>query len=204
MRLQKRWLAGFAVTVALGSWSSGPALAQSRYWNSGQTLTVEPKMNLIPNTDVYYQRRAPGYDFYRYANRWYVVDAGSWFSSASWRGPFASIELADLPDELTAIPGTYRKYWDPDAKPSWASRKTFTKKPRMMAITPRGVTYAHQLTEIDLYRYRSGWYLIDAGVWYRSDSWKGPFMATEADSVPSAVRSVPTTYRRHWVVPTAG
>jgi hypothetical protein len=204
MRIEIRWFVGFVLAVSLAAGASNPALTQSQLWNAGQTLTVEPKMNLVPNTDVYYQRRAPGYDFYRYANRWYVVDGGSWYGADSWRGPFTMIQLADLPEGLMEVPGAYRKHWDAEAPQAWASQRTFAKKPKMTSITKNGVSYASQYSDFDLYRYRSGWYLMDDGICYRSDSWKGPFMSTPADLVPKALRSVPTAYRRHWGVPTSG
>jgi hypothetical protein len=204
MDLQKRWFTGFALAAALALWSGVSSTAEPESWNSGQTLTVEPKMNIIPNTDIYYQRRAPGYDFYRYANRWYVVDSGLWYGADSWRGPFARLEIADLPEDLTVLPEAYRKHWDAEVRQAWASQRTITKKPKMTAITDSNVTYASQYSDFDLYRYRGSWYLMDDGIWYRSDSWKGPFMSTRADLVPKAVRNVPTTYRRHWTIPTSG
>jgi hypothetical protein len=202
MQLQNRWFAGLVLAATVAGWSGGTAADQ--LWNSGQTLTVEPKMNFVPNTDVYYQRRAPGYDLYRYANRWYLVQGGDWHVADTWRGPFAVVDAANLPEAFTEVPQAYRQHWGDAHVESWASRRTFTKKPKMTAIAKSGVSYASQHSDFDLYRHKSSWYLIDDGVWYRSDSWKGPFMAVRANLVPRAVLNIPMSYRRHWQVPAAG
>ena len=201
MMRKNRWFAGLILAAVVAGSGSVSHAAGPGYWNSGKTFSVEPKMNFIPNTDVYYQRRAPGYDFYRYANRWYLVQEGNWYEAGTWRGPFAVIDVAAVPEELTGIPMTYRKHWGGEPQESWASERTFTKKPKMTAIDATRVSYGRQFTDFDLYRYRSAWYLVENGIWFRSDSWKGPFMSTPPDSVPSTVRSVPSRYRRHWEAP---
>jgi hypothetical protein len=193
---QGLWALALAAVLALGT---GNSAAQSvRYWNQGKRITAEPKMHVIPNTDVYYQRRAPGYDLYRYADRWYLVDDGEWFEGTTWRGPFHAADIANLPEQVTILPEKYRTYWEPGSKTTWASSRKFTEKPDMRAITRSGVSYATRLSDADLYRYRSEWYLVEDGQWYQSDSWKGPFLRIADDGVPLAVRNVPAPYRRHW------
>ena len=66
------------------------------------------------------------------------------------------------------------------------------------------VSYSHKAGNgnIDLYRFRSTWYLVDDGEWYRCDSWRGPFLSISASSVPREVLRVPSRYRRHWAEPT--
>jgi hypothetical protein len=211
MNPKSRWLVGLALAAALaGTSASYVTAAEVQYWASGQTITVEPKMNFIPNTDVYYQRRAPGYDLYRYANRWYLVDEGNWYRADTWRGPFRLIEFSEAPEAVTTIPETFQGHWvaghprdrGRDASEgSWASERIITKKPKMSRITSGGVTYASRIADFDLYRYRGTWYLMEDGVWYSSTSWKGPFMSLRAKSVPSEVTNVPSAYRRHWTAP---
>ena len=203
MNRLNRWFAGTVLALALVGSGSQAAAADAQYWNAGQTLTVEPKMNFIPNTDVYYQRRAPGYDLYRHANRWYLVQEGNWHEARTWRGPFTLIDVANVPEGMIDIPETYRKHWDSGVQDYWASRRTFATKPKMTKITDKGVSYARQYSDFDLYRYKSAWYLMDDGVWYRSDSWKGPFLSTRTSYIPRVVLAVPDAYRRHWVVPAA-
>jgi hypothetical protein len=157
-------------------------------------------MHVIPNTDVTYQRRAPGYDLYRYADRWYLVDDGDWFESEIWRGPYQATNLEILPEQVTLIPEDYRKYWVRGSSGTWASTRQFTEKPTMTPITRSGVSYATHLLDADLYRYRSTWYLVENGQWYESDSWKGPFLSILDTQVPLALQNLPKVYRRHWAV----
>jgi hypothetical protein len=194
-----RWIPGAVLAAALTFGAGGVAAQPVRYWNQGQRIAVEPKMHVIPNTDVYYQRRAPGYDLYRYADRWYLVDDGDWFQSDGWRGPYVMVaDLETLPEPVTSIPEDYGKYWKRGSKTTWASARTFREKPEMRDVTRSGVSRAYLVLDVDLYRYRSEWYLVENGQWYHSDSWKGPFLAILADRVPLAVRNVPKAYRRHW------
>ena len=45
---------------------------------------------------------------------------------------------------------------------------------------------------------RGTWYLVDDGMWYRGESWRGPFTSVSARAVPREILTVPTQYRRHW------
>ena len=201
------WILAFALTLAVTS----HAAAQG-YWNDGQTFTSKPKMNYIPNTDVYYQRKASGYDLYRYANTWYLVSDGAWYRAKSWRGPFSSMDPADAPEEVTSIPANYRHFWAAEAPVkeerglppgSMAWSGTFSRKPTMHNITADGVSYTRRAGNgnLDLYRFRGTWYLVDDGMWYRADSWRGPFTSVSARAVPREILTVPTQYRRHWATP---
>ena len=201
MRRNERWISGLGLAAALTVFAFIADAEPVRYWNQGKRITVEPKMHVIPNTDVTYQRRAPGYDLYRYADRWYLVDDGEWFESASWRGPFIALNVETLPEQVQFIPEDYRRYWERGSKTSWASSRTFSKKPEMRAITRSGISYATGVEDVDLYRYRSEWYLVEGGQWYHSDSWKGPFLAILFDRVPLAVQNVPSPYRKQWKPP---
>ena len=198
MRRGIRWLAGLVVPVAFATVSHGIAAEPVRFWNRGTQITTEPKMYVIPNTDVTYQRRAPGYDLYRYADRWYLVDDGEWFTSERWTGPYVTFDVETLPEQVQFIPEEYRKFWERGSKQSWASPIKLEQKPEMKSIRGTGVSVGEDLTGYDLYRYRSEWYLMEDGQWFHSDSWKGPFMAVPASEVPSAVRNVPVMYRRYW------
>jgi len=86
MKRATRWLALAALALALTSIPVRDASAQTRYWRAGFTFNAEPRMNFIPNTSIYYDRRASGYDMYRYGNRYYLVDQGSWYWANDWRG----------------------------------------------------------------------------------------------------------------------
>ena len=203
--VRTRWLATAALALALTWIPVRGADAQTRYWRSGFVFSVEPRLNFIPNTSIYYDRRASGYDLYRYGNRWYLVDQGNWYFSNDWRGPFVSVDYTSLPDEFVTLPDSYRRYWDSPTgvitldAPEGAivSARHFTRKPKMFTVG-RGVTYARNADDFDLYRFRSTYYLVEDGIWYRSDSWRGPFFSIRASKAPREVLSVSTAYRRHW------
>jgi hypothetical protein len=52
--------------------------------------------------------------------------------------------------------------------------------------------------DYDLYRYGDYWYYVDDGYWYRSSSWRGPFVEIRVSAVPRTLISVPVRYRHHW------
>jgi len=209
MRLKTSILAAWVLAVALAGALTGPAGAEE-LWNGGRTFTSKPKMNYIPNTDVYYERKASGYDRYRYANTWYVVDDGSWYRASSWQGPYELIDPNEVPDEVANIPEGFRRYWEvsapveesrdvPEAGYAWPG--SFSRKPSMHNITSSGVSYAKRSRDYDLYRFRGSWFLVVEGMWYRADSWRGPFLSVSAGNVPREVLRVPTGYRKHWMAP---
>jgi len=205
MKRATRWLALAALALALTSIPVRDASAQTRYWRAGFTFNAEPRMNFIPNTSIYYDRRASGYDMYRYGNRYYLVDQGSWYWANDWRGPFVSLSYDRLPDEFNTLPNSYRRYWNTSGglvtidvpEGASVSPRSFDHKPKMYNIG-RGVTYARNTNDFDLYRFRSTWFLVENGVWYKSDSWRGPFFSTRADRLPREVLSVSAPYRTHW------
>jgi hypothetical protein len=201
-----RWISGLLLVAALTWIPAASAEAQSRYWRSGFVFSYEPRMNFVPNTSVYYDRRASGYDMYRYGNRWYLVDQGSWYTANDWRGPFISVSFDALPDEVATLPDSYRHYWNSSdgvirtdiPEGSWVSPRNFVRKPKMYNVG-RGVQYARNSDDFDLYRFRSTWFLVEDGHWFQSDSWRGPFFSIRASRAPHEVLTVSTAYRRHWM-----
>lgn len=198
------WLLALALAGAAGQ-ASAQAL-----WNNGETFEHKPKMNYIPNTDVYYERKASGFDRYRYANTWYIVENGDWYRSYSWQGPYVMIDPSDVPEEIMVVPASYRRFWRaaapietdrdlPEGAYAWPG--SFSRKPSMHNISASGVSYSHRARDYDLYRFRSTWYVVDDGAWYRADSWRGPFLSIPAAAVPREVLRVPSRYRRHWITP---
>jgi len=229
MRPRTSMLAAWLLAMALMGGMAGHAAAQET-WNNGFVFQSKPKMNYIPNTDVYYERKASGYDRYRYANTWYLVEDGTWYRSYSWQGPYVMIDVNEVPEDVTTIPGNYRRYWevarvedrdhdrygdrdrdrdrddrdhDYGREGSYAWPGSFSSKPSMHNITSSGVSYSRHAANgnVDFYRFRGTYYLVDDGDWFRADSWRGPFLSVSASSVPREVLRVPSSYRRHWMAP---
>jgi hypothetical protein len=178
---------------------------------SNYHFSSQPRMRRVGDTDVYYIRDASDYDVYQFEGSWYLNDQGRWYRAGSWRGPWASMDVDVLPYEISIVPSEYRRNWvsvrvdrrDPRYRnlPEgyWASGRTFSTKPSMGVIPNSSVTYARQAADFDLYRLHGTWYLMDNGVWYRSTSWRGPFLTIRASSVPSEVLTIPARYRRDWI-----
>lgn len=208
----KRYLPwALAVVLAFPSMITMAGCAASRadadYDYGDGRFTVEPRMRIIPDTDVYYIRDASNYDVYQFEGTWYLNDRGDWYRASSWRGPFVRMESNGLPVEIATVPAGYRRNWvsvrsgyggrdysDNDR----ASVRTFRSKPDMTMIAGTSVRYARRADDYDLYRYRGTWYLVEDGTWFRATSWRGPFITVRTGSVPREVRSVPYQYRRFW------
>lgn len=73
----------------------------------------------------------------------------------------------------------------------------FRSEPEVILVPDTKVYYV-QNRDCDLYRYGRYWYFVEDGFWYRSASWRGPFVHVRTATVPRSVVSVPVKYRRHW------
>lgn len=73
----------------------------------------------------------------------------------------------------------------------------FRSEPDVVVVPSTRVYYVRDY-DYDVYRYGSYWYFIDDGYWYRSRTWRGPFVHIGYMSVPRPIRVVPVNYRRHW------
>jgi len=199
--------------LSLSGCSSRPSEAEIGYDYGDYRFTSEPRMRLVTDTGVYYIRDASDYDVYQFEGTWYLNDRGTWYRAGSWRGPFVTMEVDVLPNEIATVPADYRRNWvsvrrdfrdrrDRDLPEGYsASGRTFRDKPRMSRVPGTNVTYAQRARDYDLYRHRGTWYLVDDGVWYRATSWRGPFLTIRASSVPRAVLTIPSRYRRDWSEP---
>jgi len=73
----------------------------------------------------------------------------------------------------------------------------FTREPEVVLVPATKVYYVRD-RDCDLYRYGRYWYFVEDGFWYRSTTWRGPFVHIRSASVPRSVWGVPVKYRRHW------
>ena len=72
-----------------------------------------------------------------------------------------------------------------------------------MALIPASQVYYTRNYDHDLYRYGRSWYYVEDDCWYRSSSYRGPFVRIDVSSVPRQIWNVPTDYRRGWGGPPA-
>jgi hypothetical protein len=73
----------------------------------------------------------------------------------------------------------------------------FRNEPQVVLVPDTKVYYT-QNEDCDLYRYGHYWYFVEDGRWYRSATWRGPFLNVRLETVPRSVVTVPVRYRHHW------
>ncbi|HMI31321.1 MAG TPA: hypothetical protein VK527_06245, partial [Candidatus Limnocylindrales bacterium] len=67
-----------------------------------------------------------------------------------------------------------------------------------VVIVPGTRVYYVRDADYDIYRYDRFWYYNYNGGWYRSRSYRGPWVYVGYRSVPREISYVPVRYRRHW------
>jgi hypothetical protein len=67
-----------------------------------------------------------------------------------------------------------------------------------VAIVPGTQVYYVRNYDYDVYRYGRYWYYNSDNRWYRSRSYRGPWIYVGYRSVPTQFSSIPVRYRRHW------
>ena len=72
----------------------------------------------------------------------------------------------------------------------------FSNQPDVV-IVPGTRVYYYEAPSYDVFRYGNAWYVDRAGVWYRSSSYRGPFVQVSYTRVPRQVIVVPADYHRH-------
>ena len=172
---------------------------------------------------VYYVRGSQN-DVYRYGNNWYMNYNGDWYRASSYRGPWAFVGYRSVPRQVYMVPTQYRRTWSDYRDRHYVYRDTnyrrygrtggsftlrigdryrgpnlgFYDMPNMIRVPGRGGLYYVQDSDHDVYRYGNYWYFNYNGDWYRSSSYRGPWIFVGYRSVPRDVYSVPTQYRRSW------
>ena len=81
----------------------------------------------------------------------------------------------------------------------------FRSEPRGYLIPSSDVYYFDDdYGDYDMFQYGSWYYVNDGGDWYRSRSWRGPFIGVSFETVPSRIFRVPSRYHhqtRGWYAP---
>lgn len=183
-----------------------------------------PNMVRIPGTRVSHAMDSD-FDVYRYGNYWYMNYNGDWYRASSHRGPWIFVGYRTVPREVYTVPAQYRRRWSDyrDMHYDWSRADngdthysgdgtitlrigdryrgpalTFYDNLDIVAVPGgRGVYYVRD-SDYDIYRYGNTWYYNYNGDWYRSSSYRGPWVFVGYRSVPRDVYTVPAGYRRHW------
>ena len=95
--------------------------------NIGINLGAPPSLVTIPGTPVAYAPAAPGNVFF-YGGGYWVFANNVWYSGPTYRGPWAVVEPAYLPQPILTIPVRYyrappvawqQQHWRREAPPRW-------------------------------------------------------------------------------------
>jgi hypothetical protein len=57
----------------------------------------EPRLAVMPHTNLWYYSGPSDYDYFRYGSYYYIYNAGYWYRSTRYRGPFVAIREAYVP-----------------------------------------------------------------------------------------------------------
>ena len=76
-------------------------------------------------------------------------------------------------------------------------RVEFVSRPRMLVEPETQVMVLNDDPGYDMFRYRSCYYVSDNGYWYRSRSYRGPFVVVDVRRVPRPVFEVPANRWHH-------
>ena len=66
-----------------------------------------------------------------------------------------------------------------------------------IVVVPGTRVYYYEAPSYDVFRYSNAWYVDRGGVWYRSSSYRGPFIQVSYQRVPHQVIVMPAEYHRH-------
>ena len=66
-----------------------------------------------------------------------------------------------------------------------------------VVIVPGTRVYYYEAPSYDVFRYGNAWWVDRGGVWYRSASYRGPFIQVSFQRVPHQVIVVPAEYHHH-------
>lgn len=73
-------------------------------------VETEPRVVLIPETDVYYAPDVATADLYVVGGVWFYFHDDHWFRGRSYRGPWVFVEERRLPPGLRKIPPGFRRH----------------------------------------------------------------------------------------------
>ena len=140
-----RMLTGFAILAAAGFMlvSAASAAADVKV-NIGLgipsvappvVITTPPQLVVVPGTSVYYAPEMPT-NYFFYKGRYYTVVNGVWSTAPVYSGPWAVIQIGQVPPPVLSVPVEYYKippgHLKKKGPPPWAGQGygSHPKKPK--------------------------------------------------------------------------
>jgi hypothetical protein len=88
-------------------------------------LTTPPQLVAVPGTSVFYAPDVPANLFF-YEGRYYTVANGGWSMAPAYNGPWAVVQIRQVPAPVVAVPVEYYKISPGQLKkqgpPPWAGQ----------------------------------------------------------------------------------
>jgi hypothetical protein len=182
----------------------------------------DPKYGPLEGTSLSYAENTTG-NLFKHATeqKTYVLISGRWFRSASLDGPWEFVpggklppDFAKIPDDSpkenakASVPGTPQAMETVIANniPQMATvnRKSaklnppqFDGEPVFKPIEGMSLQYAANTATPIIKTDAGAYYAVENGLWFKSSSVKGPWET--ADSVPTAIYSIPPSSPMHFV-----
>jgi hypothetical protein len=99
--------------------------------NFGLNLGAPPPLVAVPGVPVYHAPSVPD-NYFVYGGYSYLFHGGTWFYSARYNGPWASLVIHQVPRPILAVPVTYYKHppghWKKHGPPPWAAARGYDNK----------------------------------------------------------------------------
>jgi hypothetical protein len=70
----------------------------------------EPEVVYVPSCGVHVVAHDPGYDVFHYGSYWYMANAGFWYRSSSYRGPWRACDARYVPRRIYSVPAGYWRH----------------------------------------------------------------------------------------------
>lgn len=85
-------------------------------------VVVEPAVVSVSGGVYVVTEPAVRYDMFRYGSTWYLYSGGYWYRAASYRGPFAVVDVRYVPRPVLTVPSGHWKN-HPQGGPPGLARK---------------------------------------------------------------------------------
>jgi hypothetical protein len=98
-------------------------------------ITTPPQLVVVPGTSVYYAPEMPT-NYFFYKGRYYTVVNGVWSTAPVYNGPWAVIQIGQVPPPVLSVPVEYYKippgHLKKKGPPPWAGQGhgSHPKKPK--------------------------------------------------------------------------
>lgn len=202
----------------------GPAPAVHVATQPTELIVVdgEARWKEVPPTQLVFVENTTGHVFRHVGEaRTYVLVSGRWFRSTSTDGPWEFVSGGRLPEDFAAIPDDSPKENVKASIPgtlqaaeavvaatipemATVSRKEakltppkFDGEPKLQAVDGTNLAYVANTATPIVRGPKGDFYAVENGVWFTSDSLKGPWAVAAA--VPAEIYTIPPASALHYV-----